>query len=475
VRRTGGALVYASTAFALLGVLTEVPWLLGVATILACAGMLAFGSHERILSAFTPSTLYIIGSGLTALANTYGLLVADTPLRSRYFLYAREEHLGLAMQIGYLGTVLPVLGFRMTQRGLGRRLGNLLPSIRGDVGGTTLLVVGTLASVVIVASRVFSLLPASLGSITSLLSVGPSMIAFALARYGNWAERRGLTVAAVAVAFLDAARALFFSYVRIEVALPIFAVVLGAVLGARSLRPLKSYVFLPVHLAVVLFVFYFGAFGAVRSGFDTVGGIARLTAVREFDSSQTNVRIGTVFSRLTTFNQLSQVGRVVAEDGFHKGSTMSYLSYVFVPRFLWPDKPTVAKGSWFAYRIGQARILSDGRFSNAINMTVPGELYLNFGWIGVAIGCALVGALLGWLWNATEFWRLRPGALRSAFGFYLLFVGFGLGADLQTVVTLIAMYILFVLAGWGLKLMSSRTGRMPEMSGPSRHLGHTSV
>jgi hypothetical protein len=84
-------------------------------------------------------------------------------------------------------------------------------------------------------------------------------------------------------------------------------------------------------------------------------------------------------------------------------------------------------------------------------MTIPGELYLNFGWLGLAVGCFAVGAYFMLVWRATRFWARDDNHLGQALGFYLLFIAMSLGADLQMLVTLTAMYALFALASFWMR------------------------
>ncbi len=168
-----------------------------------------------------------------------------------------------------------------------------------------------------------------------------------------------------------------------------------------------------------------------------------------------------LLGRLTNFNQLSQVGRIVKEDGFLDGETLEYLGYALIPRFLWPGKPAIAKGAWFALRIGQARILPDGRISNSVNMTIPGELYLNFGPLGVVLGCLLFGAIIGAFWFRTAFWSDPRNVLGGAFAYYLLASAFSLGADLQVLVTSLAIYLIFVALS-----IAMSGGRRPQPLAP---------
>jgi hypothetical protein len=290
----------------------------------------------------------------------------------------------------------------------------------------------------------------SLGAIGSVIQFAPHFLAFALARAG-WDRRiPGAVPAALALALAEACRALLFEYLRADIVSPIVAFTLGSLLGSRSLRPLRSVTFVPMYVGAVAFVMYFAAFGRSRATGPV--GLQRLAELREQQELLLEQRVSTqqtFLSRLSTINQLTQVVRVVEEDGFLHGETLDYLAVAFIPRALWPEKPTIAKGAWFALRIGQANLTPGGDIVNSINMTIPGELYLNFGWVGVFIGLLLFGAVIAVLWSRTDFWRDSRNVLGSAYGYYLLWIwlGFSLGADLQIIVTLIAMYLVLAAVG----------------------------
>jgi hypothetical protein len=210
---------------------------------------------------------------------------------------------------------------------------------------------------------------------------------------------------------------------------------------------MRSIYMAPVYAALLAFVVYFAAFANVRGRASS--GLERLTMIHEErmaqiearDQSQTNL-----LTRLSNINQLTQVQRVVQEDGLLRGQTLEYMAYAWIPRFLWPEKPLIAKGAWFAHRIGQARLVN-GRPTNSINMTIPGEFYMNFGWLGAVLGPFAFGGLLAILWQTAEFWTRRENVLGPAFGFYLVWVGVVGGADVQIVVTMIAMYLMSFAAG----------------------------
>jgi hypothetical protein len=94
---------------------------------------------------------------------------------------------------------------------------------------------------------------------------------------------------------------------------------------------------------------------------------------------------------------VSFLHREVEREGLRYGDTMDYMAYAFIPRILWPDKPTVTRGAWFTIYLGQARTERD--VTTSTGLTAIGELYWNFGLPGVVLGMLLIGAFRGFLWR----------------------------------------------------------------------------
>jgi hypothetical protein len=82
------------------------------------------------------------------------------------------------------------------------------------------------------------------------------------------------------------------------------------------------------------------------------------------------------------------IRRTPGEIPYWGGTT--YLSLVgsFIPRFLWPNKPTKELGQAFGHRYGYVGS-RDSR--TAINLPILVEFYANFGFLGVVLGMAVVG------------------------------------------------------------------------------------
>lgn len=110
-----------------------------------------------------------------------------------------------------------------------------------------------------------------------------------------------------------------------------------------------------------------GVDGAVAQGFETTAG------------------------RSANLDLLADVIRRTPQEVPYWGGE-TYLSLVgaFVPRFLWPNKPTKELGQAFGHRYGYVGVNDTG---TAVNLPILVEFYLNFGVLGVAIGMALVGLI----------------------------------------------------------------------------------
>ena len=430
------------------GLVLQSPIALSVAAAFAAAGFVAYDVADLHRGGITAITMYSFIAFVIGVAHVIALRAADTPERIQFFLYMADEYIYLATQLALAGAVIPVLAFySITRNSLAKPWVDLLPTVRGRATERQLIIGGVVFVLIAMALRL-SGGGGALGTVSSSVAFAPHFVSFALARMSAERGHRGGQMVALGIAVIEATRAMLFDYLRSDIASAIVAYAVGTLIGARSMRPLVSKQMIPVYAFGAIFVLFFGTFGSVRSASGT-GAARAIMMLEEHELAQQAidpVERQTVVSRMTTLNQLSQVGRVVHEDGFLEGETLEYLAYAFIPRAIWPEKPAIAKGAWFALRIGQANLSRDGRISNSVNMTIPGELYLNFGWSGVFLGCWLFGTILGVLWSRTEFWSSSENVLGSAFGFYLLWVwvGLTLGADLQILVTMIAMYLMFV-------------------------------
>lgn len=427
------------------GILSPSATLLSVAG--ACIGFAVVVRDVTRLDrgSLTPITFFALAFGVAGIANAVGVQsLADHGYQSQFDLYVASDYVYFACLVMLAGGAAIITGFFTAQRWQGWRIvGKALPKIRSRVNDRDLIYGGTAIAVLsVMVSTVAG--PSRFGTLSALVALLPVLSIFTLSRLGAARKSRQVITVALVLALAAAIHAALFTYLRAEILLPIFALLIGLVVGNRSLAILRRRVLMPVYLLIALFAVNFATLGRIRS---TAGaGESRVEAFRAASASAADSASGVdaLFVRLSTLNQLSQVGLLADNAGFLHGATLEYLGFAFVPRFLWAAKPKIAKGAWFAHSIGQALVRPDGTYNNSINMTVPGELFLNFGWPGVLIGSYLFGALLALFWSTAGFWKDDNNPLGTAFGFYLLWIGVGLVADLEIVVTLVAMYMLFL-------------------------------
>jgi hypothetical protein len=109
------------------------------------------------------------------------------------------------------------------------------------------------------------------------------------------------------------------------------------------------------------------------------------------------------------------IRRTPDEIPYWNGETYLSLVGAFVPRFLWPDKPTKELGQAFGHRYGYVGVNDT---NTAVNLPFLVEFYLNFGIPGVAIGMMIVGMIYTLLARAVN----NPGQddLLSLAGIVLL-------------------------------------------------------
>ncbi len=127
-----------------------------------------------------------------------------------------------------------------------------------------------------------------------------------------------------------------------------------------------------------------------------VGGYLR--TVSQYGATAVGIRESAARS-FDVFLPLAGLVPYTGENGYLFGTSYTYLVYQVVPRSVWPAKPypptVTAIGGYTALQEGRA-------------FPVWGEMFLNFGWIGVAVGMAMFGygvrrLMLYWLRNRLRF------------------------------------------------------------------------
>lgn len=423
------------------------------------------GFRERKVTALS---FFAMSTGLAGVAS-FVVIVAHNAGETQYLSYGIPQFYPQAMLLAYVGGVLPHAGAWLADGlcRIGRRCTSILPLVLYEPRNPdSTLRMMLAASVLIVLLQTMQLMP-SLGSISNTLEMLPLVTVFLLARWGYHLNRQTLKWAALVLAAVLACQGLLFEYLRGKALFPLVTFAMGAVLGKPSPRTLAGPLLLAVYALAALFLSYFQVMGEVRS--ERVYGrerVARLVdARRQLENSQSGRSWMHVAGRKSSINRQSQVLKLVSDNGFYEGETLSYYAHVFIPRFIWKDKPIVAKGQWFARQLGLGTDLGH-KFSNAISMSIPGELYLNFGWWGVSLGCTGIGFLVMLMWRASCFWSSPANLTGIVLSFHLIQRCVQeFGPDMQSVVGYVNTYLLCLALTWAANTIFPNR-LIPVMYGP---------
>ncbi len=93
------------------------------------------------------------------------------------------------------------------------------------------------------------------------------------------------------------------------------------------------------------------------------------------------------FQGIYALDPAKLTGIVLRHDDYLLGGSFVMFVTAPIPRVLWPDKPDVRIGPYVAQEI------LDFRNQSGAPPSAIGEFYINFGWLGVAIGMLLLGCV----------------------------------------------------------------------------------
>lgn len=386
-----------------------------------------------------PGFFYSVFVFLATASNLQIISLFESGVFLRSYRYARPELFGEAAMIWALGNFLIIEGFGISPP---FQIPKLVWNLRGKKP-LSFLFWFSIALIFRKYWMSFSL-PGALNNIFPLI---PLLGILMHARLAELRSDRKLFIRGLILTGLATGYSVLFAYLRMEMVLPGLVFFLGTLAGARGFAVLRAPRFYPLYIFMGLFVVFFAALGQLRSSgiaFGT-GRLAQLRKIESIAEETGDYKGNSLLNRASTIGQLSALAGLVKDKGFYKGRVSEILLVAFVPRFLWPTKPVIALGAWFAFEIGFAYLWEGGWYNNSINMTIPGHLFLDFGWIGLLLGCFLVGRFLRLLWDTTNFTRQPLNFTGSLFAAYLLYTCFlGFGADLQILVTFIAVYLIIL-------------------------------
>lgn len=155
---------------------------------------------------------------------------------------------------------------------------------------------------------------------------------------------------------------------------------------------------------IVLFVFPFSIEWRMANWFGDEDVGVEIVAGRVVDKWEHDGFIETAaessakwLARASSSTKGGLVMQIAESDGLIGTVLIEGLQTIFVPRFLWPDKPVYTPGGWFTWYLGKAD--SPEEATSATAMMLPTEWYWMFGWTGVVAGMAFLGLLYFHCWR----------------------------------------------------------------------------
>jgi hypothetical protein len=397
---------------------------------------------KRPLYVMTP---YYVGIILVMTANILLLnkIAVEGILETNMYGYIDMSHVSEATQLLCVGYTTIFIGYEAFRK-------RSFPSIAIELNSRKLIrniylfiIVFTLLNVSGMGINLSML--GGLQRVFSLLIVVGILFYARLWSYENSTTYRNY---ALVLCALQTVVALYTSFLRAELIIPVVALAVGYFIGKGSVKFLFSYRIIPLAVALVIFSMFFQNLAGNRAHFidafdaKTTGDPNNSSYVVQDEGSSN----GGFLERDANLAQVTNLVKLVKRNGFYRGQVSTPLLAAVIPRFLWPGKPDIQLGAWFALEIGAASLTENGRANNSINMTIPGELYLDFGWIGLIVGCFLFGGLVAAFWNAAHLVDSPYNLSGTLWGGYLLLFALGgIGADLQIVISLTSTYLVFLI------------------------------
>jgi hypothetical protein len=151
-------------------------------------------------------------------------------------------------------------------------------------------------------------------------------------------------------------------------------------------------------------------------------------------------------STLSRFDLLRQTAHVIeftpGRVPYQYGSLYSYVAVTLIPRYFWPNKPSVNDANrWYQVNYG----LTDPRDLNTVSIAVGtvAESYMNFGWFGPILVIVPLGFFLGSFERI--FLHSNSGVLFSCLGAVLVPHIIGIEAQMAQYIAGLAQQIALVL------------------------------
>lgn len=172
-------------------------------------------------------------------------------------------------------------------------------------------------------------------------------------------------------------------------------------------------------------------------------------------------------SRTDFIHQVAYIHSMTpSEIPYQYGRTYSYFAVALIPRALWPGKPQAGSANGF-FAISYGLLTEEGAKTTTFGMSLLGEAFINFGWLGVILVMFVQGLAISVLERI--FGSLKSGAGGQAvfIAFFVFFLN-GIGSSAEILFGNIVQNLVFgyLLLWWAReRLPASRRPRLREPIG----------
>jgi hypothetical protein len=120
-----------------------------------------------------------------------------------------------------------------------------------------------------------------------------------------------------------------------------------------------------------------------------------------------------------------------SEVPYQYGRTYSFFAVALVPRIIWPDKPTAGSANGF-YAVAYGVTSEEGIKTTTFGVSILGEAFMNFGWVGVVSIMLIQGILIGAMQHSFGGQISGPGGQAVFLAFFVYFLnGIGSSAEIM--------------------------------------------
>lgn len=432
IRSIALAVFYFSVVLSVMGVLLQSIEMMAAGTLGASVGYVIKDYFRPRNDSVDPMTVYAMFFGAwMGLGHLAGYYFLGTEYEETFYGYASMDYLLEAQMLATITVIVPLLLYPWFRKlsSPGHSMPRL-PKVGFEMSDKAILNFCFVFLALAWANTLALASSSALGTLSLFTSKGSEIAIFLLTwhwfgpnptfpRWTKW-----LLAGAI---MSDVTYSLMFSYMRGEVVYPLLMFFLAIVMRKAMTR---KYVFAALLILPAL-AFVYRELGELRGhGIYGTERVAKLTGQLSSengddeifaDEEGTDSAALSLVARGCLFAQLSQVARIADEEGFYKGETLEYVTYAFIPRIIWPEKPLITPGQWFAEKIGRGWRMSETKFSNSINMTLTGEFYLNFGWIGAIAGVIFMTFIYAVFWETAGFYEMKNNPIGQTLGIAILF------------------------------------------------------